>query len=88
MKRVSFHERMPMLEPPEPRHMPCADCGASVDVADAAGHVCDPERRLDFDLIRLRGEIAAFDDELDAFLDSPQGRFEVWDAERRRLDGR
>ncbi len=64
--------------------MPCTECGASVARGERDAHVCDAERRLEFELFQLRAVIAAFDDELAAYLDSPQGRFEAWDAERRR----
>jgi len=48
--------------------MPCAECGASVDRAAAGGHVCETERWLEFQLFQLRDEIAAFDDQLAAWL--------------------
>jgi hypothetical protein len=35
--------------------------------------------------LQHRAEVEAFDGELAGFLDSPQGRFAAWDAERRRL---
>jgi hypothetical protein len=69
---------------PQPRHMPCPDCGASVARAEAEEHVCDPERQLDYRFFQLRGEVDAFESELGAYLDTPQGRFDVWYAERRR----
>jgi hypothetical protein len=67
-----------------PSFMPCADCGASVKREELAAHECDAERRLDHQLLQLRPEIAQFDDALGAYLDSPDGRFDVWYAERRR----
>ncbi len=69
---------------PQPAHMPCPDCGASVPREAADAHVCDPERRLEFQLVQLREELQAFDAELAAWLDSPQGRFAAWVAERGR----
>jgi hypothetical protein len=69
---------------PQPHYMPCLDCGASVARADAAQHVCDEERRLDFALFQLHGELEQFDSQVAAYLDSPQGRFEAWYAARRR----
>lgn len=66
------------------RYMPCPECGASVDQQEADQHRCDEERRLDYRLFQLRDEVAAFDDELTAYLDSPHGRFEQWFAERTR----
>ena len=46
---------------PQSPHMPCTECGASVERAAADAHVCDAERMLDFRLFQLRDEIAAFD---------------------------
>ncbi len=66
------------------RHMPCAECGASVARSERDAHVCDPERLLDYRLFQLREEVAGFDDVLRGYLDSPQGRFAQWLAERER----
>jgi hypothetical protein len=64
--------------------MPCAECGASVARDESGEHVCDPERLLDFCLFQLRDEIERLDEEVATYLESPQGRFEAWEAERRR----
>ena len=53
----------------------------------SAPHVCDGERALDFRVFQLRGEIAAFDAQLSAWLASARGRFAAWIAERDRLAG-
>jgi hypothetical protein len=53
-----------------------------VDQAAATAHTCDPERRADFVMFALRDDIAAFEDNLRAFLDDPHGRFESWLAAR------
>ena len=66
------------------QHMPCTVCGASVRMNAREGHTCDPERRLEYHLFQLRDEMAGFDLGLGAYLDSPQGRFEQWLAERER----
>lgn len=72
------------VEFPQPRHLPCPECGASIERAKSDQHVCDPERRLDFDVIQLRSDLDGFEDELGEYLDTPRGRFELWYAERRR----
>lgn len=72
---------------PQPSHMPCTECGASVERAAAAAHVCDGERVLDFRLFQLREEIAAFDAQLAAWLATARGRFAAWIAERDRRPG-
>ena len=71
----------------EHQFMPCADCGASVERARRHLHVCDPERRIDYELFQLRHETAAFDWQLAEFLESPAGRFAAWLAERDRRPG-
>jgi hypothetical protein len=67
-----------------PSFMPCAHCGAAVARAERELHECDWERKLDYQLLQLRYEIADFDDALGEYLDSPAGRFNAWYAERRR----
>jgi hypothetical protein len=67
---------------PQSPHMPCTECGASVERAAADAHVCDTERMLDFRLFQLRDEIAAFDAQFAAWLASARGRFATWLAER------
>lgn len=69
---------------PQPRHMPCTECGASVELVRAAAHECDDERRLDYRLFQLRDEIARFDEQLVAWLQTAHGRFATWLAQRRR----
>jgi hypothetical protein len=67
--------------------MPCPECGASLAREAAGTHVCDGERMLDFRLFQLRGEIAAFDAQLSAWLASAYGCFAAWIAERDRRAG-
>jgi hypothetical protein len=69
---------------PQSRFMPCAECGASVERAEADAHVCDRERWLEFRLFQLREDIAGFDAQLAAWLASARGRFAAWLAERER----
>jgi hypothetical protein len=68
----------------EPRHMPCDECGESVARDERDGHVCDPERRLEYVLFQLRDEVGSFDGQLEAYLRSPHGRFDAWLAARER----
>ena len=46
--------------------------------------MCDEQRRIDFQMFRLRGGIARFELDLGEFLASATGRFEAWYAESRR----
>lgn len=69
---------------PQPRHMPCPECGESVAVDLRERHTCEEERWVTYQLFQLREEIEGFDSQLAAYLDSPRGQFELWDAARRR----
>ena len=69
---------------PEPRYMPCKDCGESLADAQHESHVCDPERQLNFAFVQLLEERELFEEQLTAYLESPRGRFDVWYAARRR----
>jgi len=66
------------------KYMLCPDCGASLAGEEPDEHVCDDERRLDFQMFLRRSQIAKFEADLGAFLESPAGRFETWYAEHRR----
>jgi len=68
--------------------MPCSECGASLRWNQGHRHVCDSERKLDFELFQHREELDAFEAELDHFLATPRGRFEQWYAERERRQSR
>jgi len=73
-----------MLSLPQPRHMPCERCGASIDSRVAAEHACEEGRRLDYVVFQLRGEISGLEAELAAWLETPGGRFALFYAERTR----
>jgi hypothetical protein len=73
-----------MLSLPSPHHMPCAQCGASLERGTESAHECDSERRLEFRVFALRDEIESFDAEWTAWLQSPSGSFEQFYAERTR----
>jgi hypothetical protein len=68
------------------RYMPCAECGASVSVSEREEHTCDPERRLEYRVFQMRDELAALDETLGEYLQTPEGRFAQWLAERDRED--
>jgi hypothetical protein len=72
---------------PESAHMPCPECGVSLQRHGGAEHVCDEQRLLEFRLFQLRDEIASFDAQLSEWLASARGRFATWIAERDRLAG-
>jgi hypothetical protein len=64
--------------------VPCCECGVVVPRVDEYEHVCQAEQRLEYQLTRLKPGILKFEQDLAAYLDSPQGRFELWYAKRRR----
>lgn len=69
---------------PEPEYMPCPECGVSLGETERAEHVCDDEQRVAYQMVQLRDELDGLEREVAEFLDSPQGRFELWCARRRR----
>ena len=73
-----------MFALPPPRFMPCERCGASVEARRADDHACDEERRLDYLLFQHRYDLVSFDRELAEWLESPEGRFELFYAARSR----
>jgi hypothetical protein len=66
------------------RFIPCEDCGVSVAKSEYPTHVCEPERRLTYQMIQRQDDIARVESEIRTYLDSPRGRFESWYAERTR----
>lgn len=70
----------------ELQYEPCPECGASVASAGTEEHVCEHERRLDYQMLQLREEIGRFEREAGAYLASAHGRFELWYAARERGD--
>jgi hypothetical protein len=69
---------------PQPAHMPCPACGASVPREATEEHVCDEVQRRTYELFQVRIEADRFDTELATWLGSPHGRFSVFYAERER----
>jgi hypothetical protein len=68
------------------KHMPCPDCGASLDrhEREDGTHECEMERWLDYQVFQLRAGVFTFELELECYLLSPHGQFDLWDAERQR----
>ena len=65
-------------------YRPCPDCGVPIHNTLADEHQCDPERKLDWELLLLRPDIESFEDDFTRWLETPGGRFETWYAERAR----
>nr|WP_300048837.1 hypothetical protein [uncultured Nocardioides sp.] len=64
------------------RYMPCGECGASVDRTVLREHECSSERRTDFEMFGLRGEVAQLESGMRHYLATTAGRFETWLAAR------
>jgi hypothetical protein len=64
------------------RYMPCHECGASVDRTALREHECSSERRTDYEMFGLRGEIAQLEAGIVRYLTTAAGRFETWLAAR------
>jgi hypothetical protein len=73
-----------MLSLPEPLHVPCSLCGASVERARLEEHRCEEQRRLEYEFFQLRERLGQFGAELAAWLETPSGRFETFYASYRR----
>jgi hypothetical protein len=56
-----------------------------VPVDHFEAHRCDRRRFVEYQMLLLRPEIVAFEDELTAWLCTPCGRFESYYAARDRL---
>ena len=59
----------------------------SAEDGEAGTHACEPERVLDYQMFQLRGDVAQLERTFSEYLDSPQGRFAVWLAQRERRPG-
>ena len=64
--------------------MPCSECGESVAREAHERHTCDEDRWATYQFFQLRHEVAELEGQLAEYLESPRGRFELWDAARRR----
>lgn len=64
------------------RFMPCEHCGESVERTSAESHTCDAERKVEFEMFRMRLQIANFESHFHTYLDQPRGLFESWLAAR------
>jgi hypothetical protein len=72
---------------PQPAYMPCPECGVSLSREERVGHECDAAQRARYALFQLREEIERFEVELGHWLESVDGRFEVFYAAWRRERG-
>jgi hypothetical protein len=69
---------------PQPQYLACPECGECVHRQARSSHECDPQRWLDYQLVRLRPGIARFEADLAVWAETTEGRFAVFYAERSR----
>ena len=60
---------------PQSQYHPCPDCGAPIPHEDEDTHRCERRRYVEYQMLLLRPEIIAFEDQLAVWLRTPQGRF-------------
>jgi hypothetical protein len=70
---------------PQAQFQPCPDCGAPVAEDQAELHDCDRRRFVEYQMLLLRPAIVRLETDLEAWLRTPQGRFEAYYATRERL---
>ena len=70
---------------PQSQYAPCPDCGAPVPAEETDDHRCERYRYVEYQLLLLRPQIAAFELQFRDWLSTPQGRFAAFYAARQRL---
>ena len=70
---------------PQSQYKPCPSCGAPVLVEEETAHECEQQRYVEYQMLLLRLQIAAFDAQFGDWLRTPQGRFATYYAARERL---
>jgi len=82
LRRLCRYTDVPMLVS---RYIACGECGALIERDGSDCHACQREQWIEFQVSQVRRDLERLDDEFEAFLTTPQGSFELWYAERRRL---
>jgi hypothetical protein len=70
---------------PQSQYKPCPNCGAPILVEEETTHECERHRYVEYQMLLLRLQIAAFDQQFSDWLRTPQGRFAAYYAARERL---
>jgi hypothetical protein len=71
---------------PQSRYTPCPDCGAPVPVdEEVEGHECERQRYVEYQMLLLRLQISAFEQQFNDWLHTPHGRFAAYYAARQRV---
>ena len=72
------------MQPRESRGT-CPGCAVELPARELRLHVCDWWRWLDHQVELRRDELQSFERQLGAYLESSNGRFDLWYAERERM---
>ena len=70
---------------PQSKYSPCPDCGAPVAVEEEGLHECERQRFVEYQMLLLRLQISAFEQQFGDWLHTPQGRFAAYYAARERF---
>lgn len=69
---------------PPHRYVPCLECGDSIPREEFDEHTCDKERWVDYQIVRMRPDIARFEADFHEWTKTNKGMFEVYYAEHSR----
>ncbi|MFL5963525.1 MAG: hypothetical protein ACJ757_11615 [Gaiellaceae bacterium] len=69
------------MNDPRPTFTACSECGEALHRDELDGHRCSEQRQSE---LAVRRALTTFEGELAAWLETPEGRFSVWLAERER----
>jgi hypothetical protein len=70
-----------------PDYADCPECGTSIPLDGIRPHRCDERHRADRIAVFAVSEAESFELEFSGFLETPQGRFELFYAARERGAG-
>jgi hypothetical protein len=70
---------------PQSQYSACPECGAPVLTEEETVHRCELQRYVEYQMLVLRLQISAFEQQFNDWLHTPQGRFAAYYAARQRL---
>jgi hypothetical protein len=70
---------------PQSQYKPCPECGAPVLTDEETDHRCERHRYVEYQMLLLRLQISAFEQQYNDWLHTPHGRFAAYYAARQRL---
>ncbi len=68
-------------------YLPCRECGALLSSEQRSRHVCSPQDSVVHQVTKARVQLAVFENEIAEFLETPEGKFALFLAERQRRGG-